>query len=109
MFKFFETPQFHFFFSFIIGVAIMSLFRPLCKGNDCQIIKAPPPTEVEKTTYKIGNKCYQFKTNTTECPTTGVIEPFEEKPISVVTKLPQTFLAPVSNPVPGVGLAVSGL
>lgn len=77
MFKFFETAQFRFFFSFIIGVGIMSLFRPLCKGTDCQVIKAPPTTEVEKTTYKIGNKCYQFKTHTLECPSEGVIEPFQ--------------------------------
>jgi hypothetical protein len=77
MLKFFETPQFHFFFSFIIGVAIMSLFRPLCKGTECQIIKAPPPHEVEKITYKIGSKCYQFKTQTTECPTEGIIEAFQ--------------------------------
>lgn len=109
MFKFFETPQFRFFFSFIVGVAIMSLFKPLCKGNDCQIIKAPPVAEVEKTTYKIGSKCYQFKTNTRDCPSEGIIEPFEVKPISRVVGLPQSFLAPVSNNVPGVGIAVSGL
>lgn len=77
MFKFFETPQFRFFFSFMIGLGIMSLFRPLCKGNECQVVKAPPPHEVEKTTYKIGEKCYQFKTGTVECPAEGVIEAFE--------------------------------
>jgi hypothetical protein len=77
MFKFFETPQFHFFFSFIIGVGIMSLFRPLCKGSECQIVKAPPIPEVEKTTYKIGSKCYQFKTHTTECTPEGVVEAFQ--------------------------------
>ena len=87
----------------------MSLFRPLCKGNDCQIIKAPPPSEVEKTTYKIGNKCYQFKTNTMECPTVGVIEPFEVQPISTVVNLPPSFLGPITNPVSGTGIAVSGL
>lgn len=76
MFKFFETQQFHWFFSIMIGIAIVSLFRPLCKGSECQVIKAPPPHEVEQTTYRIGSKCYQFKTHTTECPTEGVIEPF---------------------------------
>ena len=77
MFKFFETPQFRFFFSFMIGLGIMSLFRPLCEGTECQIIRAPPLHEVEKTTYKIGNKCYQFKTASVECTSEGVIEPFE--------------------------------
>jgi hypothetical protein len=76
MFKFFETKQFHYFFSFIIGVAIMSLFRPLCKGNECNIVKAPPPGEVTKTTYRIGTKCYQFKTTPADCTPEGVIEPF---------------------------------
>lgn len=76
MFQVFQTAQFHFFFSFLIGIAIMSLFRPLCKGHECQVIRAPPPHEVEKTTYKIGSKCYQFKTYTTECPNEGIIEPF---------------------------------
>lgn len=82
--KFFETPQFRFFFSFIVAVGIMSLFRPLCKGSECQIVKAPPPHEVEKTTYRIGSKCYQFKTYTTECPSEGVIEPFQLQMINRV-------------------------
>jgi hypothetical protein len=77
MFKFFETAQFRFFFSFMIGLGIMSLFRPLCKGTECQIVKAPPPHEVETTTYKIGAKCYQFKTGSVDCPGEGVIEAFE--------------------------------
>jgi hypothetical protein len=61
----------------MIGLGIMSLFRPLCKGTDCQVIKAPPLHEVEKTTYKIGPKCYQFKTGPVDCPAEGVIESFE--------------------------------
>ena len=77
MSKFFETKQFHFFFSFIIGVGIMSLFRPLCKGSECQLVKAPHPKEVQETTYRIGSKCYKFKTHPMDCPSQGIIEAFQ--------------------------------
>ena len=82
MLKFFETKEFHMFFSIIIGIALVSLFRPLCKGDECRIVKAPPLNEVEKTTYKIGAKCYQFKTHTTECSDTGIIESYVDAPLS---------------------------
>jgi len=54
----------------------MSLLRPLCNGPECIVQKAPPVDEVNKTTYQLGSKCYQFRSAPVDCPKEGVIEPF---------------------------------
>jgi hypothetical protein len=78
MFEFLKTKQFNIIFSFILGLGIMSLFRPLCTGSECAIQKAPPVDEVNKSTYQLGAKCYQFRSTPVDCPKTEVIEPFME-------------------------------
>ena len=79
MFEFLHSKHFNTIFSFILGFALMSLIRPICK--DCEVHKAPPVDEVNKSTYQLGSKCYQFRSTPTECGTSGSIESF----IDVVT------------------------
>ena len=63
-----RTPQFKYFFSALVGVAIVIvIFRPYCKGDNCNIWKAPPPTEVRDAVFQIGQKCYTFKEKDDEC------------------------------------------
>ena len=76
MFKFLQTESFSMLFSFILGLGCMAVLKPACKGN-CSIQKAPPYTEVKSSTYQLGSSCYQFQAEPIECPSTGVIEPFE--------------------------------
>lgn len=78
MFEFLKTERFNIIFSFIIGLGLMSLFKPECHGNECRIQKAPPYEEVKTSTYQLGRECYQFQAEPITCPATGVIEPFEQ-------------------------------
>ena len=54
----------------------MCLARPLCKGRECVIEKAPKRKEFEEGVYKIDGKCYKFTSEMKQCPTKDVIEPF---------------------------------
>jgi hypothetical protein len=76
MYEVLKTEKFAVFFSFIIGVSIIAILIPVCKGKECFIKKAPSVNEMKRNTYRIGSKCYQFKPETIECPASGVIESF---------------------------------
>lgn len=77
MFDFLKSKGFNYVFSFLIGLGLMSLLKPVCKGNECKIQRAPPFEEVKVSTYQLGSECYRFRAETIPCPTKGVIEPFE--------------------------------
>ncbi len=77
MFGFLKSPTFNYVFSFILGLGLMALLKPACKGEECKILKAPPLEDVKKTTYQLGSACYQFHTEPITCPSKGVIEPFQ--------------------------------
>lgn len=76
MFEFLKSKQFNVLFSFLLGFGIMALLRPVCHGKECLIQQAPPLEEVNKTTYQLGSKCYQFRSVSLDCPNSGVIESF---------------------------------
>jgi hypothetical protein len=76
MFEVLKTEKFSLMFSFIIGFSIVVLVIPACKGDECYIKKAPSADEMKKTTYRIGKKCYQFRSNVLQCPSKGAIESF---------------------------------
>lgn len=74
-----KTKQFNLFFSVIIGIGLAAVLKPICKGDKCVTLKAPPVAEINTTTYQLGNKCYQFKTESTSCPKDSkvIIEAFQ--------------------------------
>ena len=78
MFEFLKTERFNMIFSFILGLGLVSLCKPECRGDECRIQKAPPYEEVKTSTYQLGQVCYQFHAEPISCPTTGVIEPFQQ-------------------------------
>lgn len=63
-------------FSFLMGVFIILLIRPACKGDACFSYKSPPVKEIREHAYKIEDRCYKFVPKETKCPLSGVIEPF---------------------------------
>lgn len=77
MLKLIQSDSFDNVFSFVLALGCMALLKPICKGAECEVKKAPPFDEVTSSTYQLGSKCYKFTSEHTECPSAGVIEPFE--------------------------------
>jgi hypothetical protein len=76
-----DDPRFSIVFSVILGFGIASLFRPLCSSQggatECREYRAPDVKEMNDHVYRIGKKCYQFKSSTVDCPVgSKVIEAF---------------------------------
>lgn len=72
------------FFSFIVGLGLICLIRPICKGSNCEITKPPSEKDFDKYVYRMsGGKCYEFKTNIVPCPASGTIEAFRECSLSL--------------------------
>jgi hypothetical protein len=63
MFEFLKTKNFHMLFSFLLGIFIVIIWRPVCNNDDCIKHELPDVNEINSSTYQIGNKCYQFRTN----------------------------------------------
>jgi hypothetical protein len=57
--------------SFLLGFGIAAMFRPVCKGPDCVVIRGPPIRDIQNSVYQFGQKCVEFKTKPVECPKDG--------------------------------------
>lgn len=78
-----KDDRFDMFFSFIVGVGIICILKPMCTGTECNVTKAPAEKDFEKYVYRMGGgKCFEFKTEVTECPSSGAIEAFRVCPNS---------------------------
>ena len=74
-----HDKRFNTFFSFVVGIGLICILRPMCTGPDCVINKPPSETDFDKHVYRMGGKCYEFKTEIMECPVSGAIEAFKQK------------------------------
>jgi hypothetical protein len=72
-----KNPIFGSIISFMLGLAIVVIVAPICRGRDCMVVKAPPIHEVQDSIYHIASKCYKFETVQMDCPAEGVVEAFE--------------------------------
>jgi hypothetical protein len=72
-----KDPRFNKVFSFLMGVFVILLIKPVCKGDSCFTYKAPPMKIIREHAYKIGDTCYKFVPKEAKCPLVGVIEPFQ--------------------------------
>lgn len=71
--------RFNIFFSFVLGLGIICVMRPICTGSECSIEKAPAEKDFDKYVYRMtGGTCYEFKSEIVECPSSGAIEGFRE-------------------------------
>jgi len=76
---FLKDARFNYFFSFILGVGIVCVLRPICTGPECNVTKAPTDKDFEKFVYRMGaGKCFEFKSEIVQCPSSGAIEAFRE-------------------------------
>jgi len=81
--KFINDKRFDMFFSIMLGIGLVAIFRPMCSGSECNITKAPTEKDFDKYVYRMGGaKCYEFKTEIVECPSSGTIEAFREYKIA---------------------------
>ena len=77
--RFLKDERFNIFFSFLIGVGIMCMCRPVCDGAECSITKAPAEKDFDKYVYRMGGgRCFEFKSEIVDCPASGTIEAFRE-------------------------------
>ena len=79
MFEFLKSKSFNYIFSVIIGIGLVAALRPVCHGDNCTIEKAPPVDEITHSTYQLGLKSYQVRSEPVDCPKTGAIEGFYSK------------------------------
>jgi hypothetical protein len=59
--------------SVILGFGLAALFRPMCKGPDCVVVRGPPVNDIRGAVYQFGSKCVEFKTTPIECPKSGTV------------------------------------
>lgn len=53
--------------SIIWGFGLATLFRKVCKGRSCIVIKGPNPLELNNNIYTHDNKCFRYKYQSTTC------------------------------------------
>jgi hypothetical protein len=98
-----QDKKFNLLFSFILGVGIICILRPVCSGSDCNITKAPSEKDFDKYVYRMGSgTCYEFKTEIVTCPASGSIEAFRDDPyhdqfVRRTTPIPQCGCATSSS------------
>ena len=83
-----NKPAFGIIVSFMLGIAIVMVVTPMCRGTNCTIVKAPPLHEVNHSVYHIASKCYTFEAVPMDCPAQGAIEAFENAATSANQNAP---------------------
>jgi hypothetical protein len=53
--------------SVILGFGLATIFRKVCSGQNCVIVKGPSREEIAKYTYKIDEDCYKYTPYETSC------------------------------------------
>jgi hypothetical protein len=74
--KFFHTQSGKYIMSVILGFGLATLFRTVCEGKNCIIMKAPPMDEIKNKIYKYQDKCYKFTPESSKCNTNKKIVTF---------------------------------
>jgi hypothetical protein len=70
--KLFKIPGMGALLSAILGFGLAAIFRPLCKGPECVIVRGPPVGDIRGAVYQFGARCVEFDAKPIECPpTTG--------------------------------------
>lgn len=65
--KFVHSTHGKYLMSILLGIGVACLFRAVCKGPNCKILKAPKLEDIDQKVYKFDNKCYQLNRNAINC------------------------------------------
>lgn len=75
--KYLHTERGKIIMSIILGFGLASLFRTVCKDNNCIIFHAPPLDEFKDKIYKNGEKCIKYVPVATKCSLNAKTVTFE--------------------------------
>lgn len=75
--KFVHTERGRYLMSILLGFGLASLFRAVCKGDNCKVFYAAPIEDIKDKIYKDGNKCVKYNPITTKCSTDKKVVSFE--------------------------------
>jgi hypothetical protein len=74
-----NDEKFDLFFSFMLGIGIICMLRPICAGSECNKNKPPAEKDFDQYIYRMAaGKCYEFKSEIIDCPSNGAIEAFQQ-------------------------------
>jgi len=65
--KFISSTKGRIIISIIWGLGLATMFRKVCKGRNCIVLKGPDPKELNGKIYNFDGKCYQFNSIVTSC------------------------------------------
>lgn len=65
--KFISSPTGKYLMSIIMGLGLATLFRSVCVGTRCNVVKAPPMEEINGKIYKFNEKCYEINPEPISC------------------------------------------
>jgi len=53
--------------SIILGFGIAAMFRKVCNGNNCIVLKGIEPNKIKGNIYKWHDECYKYNKINTSC------------------------------------------
>lgn len=66
--------------SIILGLGLATLFRKVCNDKNCIQFNGPIIDDIEDKTYKHGDKCYKYTTESDKCDSTKrIVKVISEK------------------------------
>jgi hypothetical protein len=75
--KFLHSERGKIIMSILLGLGLASLFRTVCKDNNCLIFHAPPLDEFKDKIYRNNGKCVKYVPIATKCSLNSKIVTFE--------------------------------
>ena len=75
--KFVHTETGRVLMSILLGFGLASLFRAVCRGDNCRVFRAPPIEDVKDKIYRMDEKCVKYVPVATKCSMNAKIIEFE--------------------------------
>ncbi len=51
----------------ILGLGLAAIFRRVCTGDGCIVVKSPDSKDVEEYVYRIDTSCFRYTPNVVPC------------------------------------------
>ena len=57
--------------SVLLGLGLAAIFKRVCSGDNCIVVKAPDEKETRDFVYKIDSSCYKYEPHAVPCDGNG--------------------------------------